>query len=141
MNKRIASLLATVAIAGGGVLLSGGTAQAYTPDSYCGVGYGNGDACFYYLTNWSGSMVGVEDHSITDVENPWITFVTSGSGQGTGIGNAAGSELNGDLNDNLIIYIHVNHTGASDFLTAGEGIEHGGGVTINNERSYWFALP
>lgn len=122
----------------GGLMIGVSPAAATTTEGQCYLSYGAGDACFYYLTNLGGSMVGIEDFQVDDVESPWVTFVTSGSGQGLGIGNAAGSERNGDYSYSLRIWEHHNETGLYDTLAPAAWIGHGGGVTINNERSYEF---
>jgi hypothetical protein len=138
VRQRFAALAIALGLVAGGIAVTASPAVAATTDAYCAAGPDDGDACFYYLTNWSGSMVGIENRSISDVESPWIDFITSGTGKGDGIGNAAGSEGNGDFDCSLRIYIHHEYGGTYDTLGPLDAIDHDERITINNERSYKF---
>jgi hypothetical protein len=137
VRRFIAALAGAAALTAGLVALPA-PAQAATIESYCYRNYYSGDACFYYRDGRGGSMVGVLDLAVNDVMNPSIAFISPGDGQYKGIGNAAGSEENGDYYYYLRIWEHSGYWGRFDTLNPGTWIGHGGGVTINNERSYQF---
>ncbi len=137
MRRILAALVGTAVITAGAVTMSSAPASATEAHAACYGSYnGNGDACFFYRNNLGGSYVGISDNSVRDVMSPWVVFMTSGDGRGLGIGNAAGSELNGDFTYSLRIWEHSGWWGRYDTLPPNTWIGHGDGVTINNERSF-----
>ncbi|MEU8821772.1 hypothetical protein [Actinoplanes sp. NPDC048796] len=139
MRRIIAALVGTAVVTAGAVGLS---TPALATDAHAdcyGAYNGNGDACFFYRDGLKGSYVGISDNSVNDVMNPWVVFMTStpsSDGKGKGIGNAAGSELNGDFSYSLRIWEHAGWWGRYDTLPPNTWIGHNQGVTINNERSF-----
>lgn len=140
MRRRLfASLGALVLGVMVAVFAGASPASAATTEGFCNLGPYVGDACFYYLDGDHGAVTGIRDWTVDDVENPWIVFqgcTNNCSGRGLGIGNAAGSEGNGDGVYYLKICVHHSLQGDCDYLGTYVSIFHGGGVTINNERSY-----
>lgn len=128
--RRLCSFLVCALVAAGVVVAAPNNAFA---------GYHNNcytyDVCYWWDDSpaFTQSRVGVAG-GVADVANPWITFQTSGSGQGQGISNNAGSIQNWDYQLPFSIWVDQNYGGACDYM-APSGSLSGWFVTQNNNRA------
>ena len=77
---------------------------------------GTGRVCLYYSPNFSNSKTGfyyAGTLHVHDYFSPFRTFLSSGAGQGTQVGNNAASVANFDRTYHVTVYYHANFGGHS----------------------------
>jgi hypothetical protein len=74
---------------------------------------GDGDACFWFSTNFVGSLA---DYFTSKPSLNTLTFLTPGLGLGQPVGNSSESVLNADTRLSVVVFTGTNGTGAAGLI-------------------------
>lgn len=110
--KRNHRLVAAAGLALAAVVATAAPAAAATEyNGVCSEGYGNGELCLYYNSNWQGAKADFLNAKSTFGT---YTFLAPGSGAGQLVKNNAASAQNWDHNRTAVVFFNSNWQGTYD---------------------------